>query len=1494
MAPRKEHAVATALAAQVRSNDEQSILVEAGGVTPMSWFFEHGQPDTEPPPKKRRKLDDSSAKTSRQPTPSPEDTVLLLEASIDFHFPETLHTKSASRKALADDVRFDGPSSLPVVLYGVESDATGTKLRLVLHKPNGPVLVLESQEVSDHVLESLRSIALPGQLKDAVANKRAKENPASLISCTLTRSVGDLYTVFRLSASLRWQSGVSAFPAGAPVGPARVYPDYDLLLEAFPDHVRDAVNHSRSFTPQDFYETVHAPSRDIDVEGKYNNVLASELYPFQKRAVSWMLGREGAESRAEQAPDLYEPVTDADGRECFVNHLQGIVARKRPTNEAQVSGGLLAEEMGLGKTVEVLALLSLHQRTKMSPDKVFDNDTKSTVTPSRATLIITPNAILQQWQSEIARHAPQLKVYHYQGIPKGKKGGYSEEALIRELATECDVVFTTYNVIGQEVYYAEDPPDRNMRNERRFERKRSPLIQLQWWRICLDEAQMVDTGVTAAARVACRLPRVHSWAVSGTPLRKNVEDLHGLLIFLRFSPFNESAKLWGHLVTNHKHLFRTIFGEIALRHTKALIRDELRLPPQKRVVVSCPFSVVEQQNYATLFNQMCEEIGVNQDGSPSHDDWNPNEKAELMRTWLSRLRQTCLHPQVGSKNRKALGRRAGPLRTVDEVLQVMIDQNETDLRVREREVVSASLKRAHILGNNGEDQQRSVKALKIYEEAIVTTERMVKEAREQLAAGKAAEVEKGETVADTDDEDSSPESTPIVGRLRNNLRVALQLHHVSLFFAATAYHQIKTNEALTKEDSDEFKKLEEKETDLYERAKILRKEIMKDIARKAEGFMRQVRDVGDKKTNTKIPKLTDLGVVAGGGIESRKIVEKGDELFDEIREQVDIIKQWRMRMVEFLIKPLVDEESEGIETTGDEYEDSTKQQDELYVYFDAIKAVHADLNTYITGEAAPLVDHEVKMLVKSAEDYLNPEISEEFKPQGVHAPELLLKLLSARAKKQYRKRRAELGSVRSLIQEARSLESSLEWNGSDSRAAAEHMIVKKHLSALQSVFSSFTKALNGLEKEIDLFRVTQNQRVEFYRHLQELSDDVAPYKEEHDPQLDHHALEHVMNEEERAKTLLSMRRSKNRFYLHLRDDNGADPESKMCIICRDTFERGILTVCGHQACKDCMVHWMAQSRLCPVCKRKLTRNDMHDITFKPKELRAQEEAQSSDSSPSKASNSSGPSTQTSIYSDVDPKLMEEIKSIDLPNSYGSKIDTLGRHLHWIREHDPGAKSIVFSQYREFLDVLGAALKEFKIGHTRLGRSGAAVKFREDPSVDCLLLDAKTDSSGLTLVNATHVFICEPLIQTAVELQAIARVHRIGQTRPTIVWMYLINETVEDAIYELSVARRLSHVQSRQQQQQSKRNQKSQSGTPAPLQEYALDAANSEELQSATLTKLLVAGKSGGELVRNDDLWHCLFGKAQPANASTAVSREVGRHLRAEAAGQRMGGEASGS
>lgn len=173
------------------------------------------------------------------------------------------------------------------------------------------------------------------------------------------------------------------------------------------------------------------------------------------------------------------------------------------------------------------------------------------------------------------------------------------------------------------------------------------------------------------------------------------------------------------------------------------------------------------------------------------------------------------------------------------------------------------------------------------------------------------------------------------------------------------------------------------------------------------------------------------------------------------------------------------------------------------------------------------------------------------------------------------------------------------------------------------------------------------------------------------------------------------------------------------------------------------------------------------------------------------------------------------------------------------------------------------------------------------------MHAKAHSSGLNLVNATHVFLCEPLINTAIELQAIARVHRIGQHRPTTVWMYLVSDTVEESIYDISVSRRLSHIVQKEKEKEKQVHSPSpglRNGTTVEdLTENVIDSANSLELQDATLGKLLASGAAGGELVRKCDVWECLFGRVQRKSSSKDPSdaeREVRRFIQGEAAEER--------
>lgn len=123
-------------------------------------------------------------------------------------------------------------------------------------------------------------------------------------------------------------------------------------------------------------------------------------------------------------------------------------------------------------------------------------------------------------------------------------------------------------------------------------------------------------------------------------------------------------------------------------------------------------------------------------------------------------------------------------------------------------------------------------------------------------------------------------------------------------------------------------------------------------------------------------------------------------------------------------------------------------------------------------------------------------------------------------------------------------------------------------------------------------------------------------------------------------------------------------------------------------------------------------------------------------------------------------------------------------------------------------------------------------------------------------------------------------------------MYLVSGTVEESIYELSVTRRLAHIIEKEKQEKEALASAPGDGDGTlinDLTETAIDSANSREMQDVSLTNLMARGVSGGEMVKKDDLWQCLFGTSTEKDGSghsTEAEVEVGRFLRGEAAEQR--------
>ncbi|KAK6344981.1 hypothetical protein TWF718_006926 [Orbilia javanica] len=145
----------------------------------------------------------------------------------------------------------------------------------------------------------------------------------------------------------------------------------------------------------------------------------------------------------------------------------------------------------------------------------------------------------------------------------------------------------------------------------------------------------------------------------------------------------------------------------------------------------------------------------------------------------------------------------------------------------------------------------------------------------------------------------------------------------------------------------------------------------------------------------------------------------------------------------------------------------------------------------------------------------------------------------------------------------------------------------------------------------------------------------------------------------------------------------------------------------------------------------------------------------------------------------------------------AKIEKVREILKSIRENDPSEKTIIFSSFTSFLDLLSVPLgredrfdfERYDGSMTAKDRNDAVLNFTENPDVTVMLVSLKAGNSGLNLTVASHVIIIDPWWNPYVEEQAIDRAHRIGQERPVFVHRLIIENTVEDRILTLQEQKR---------------------------------------------------------------------------------------------------------
>ncbi|KAI3696134.1 hypothetical protein L1987_79143 [Smallanthus sonchifolius] len=303
--------------------------------------------------------------------------------------------------------------------------------------------------------------------------------------------------------------------------------------------------------------------------------------------------------------DLNQPLTEANLPDGLLSvsllRHQKIALAWMVQKEKSVacSGGILADDQGLGKTISTIALiqnqrfsskpksdyscnskveaLNLDDDEDAKPILVLDEDKNdklklideagsstqrfSNRKPAAGSLVVCPASVLRQWARELDEKVAEeakLEVLVYHGGNRTKDPA--------ELA-RYDVVLTTYAIVAKEVptkvFDEEDEDDRkngdNGLSSEFANRKRKgisgkkkkgkkgidgfaidcsgTLAKVVWSRVILDEAQTIKNSRTRMSKSCCGLRAKKRWCLSGTPIQNSIDEVFSYFRFLRCDPY---------------------------------------------------------------------------------------------------------------------------------------------------------------------------------------------------------------------------------------------------------------------------------------------------------------------------------------------------------------------------------------------------------------------------------------------------------------------------------------------------------------------------------------------------------------------------------------------------------------------------------------------------------------------------------------------------------------------------------------------------------------------------------------------------------------------------------------------------------------------------------------------------------------------------------------------------------------------------------------------
>ncbi|KAK3097964.1 hypothetical protein FSP39_014864, partial [Pinctada imbricata] len=901
---------------------------------------------------------------------------------------------------------------------------------------------------------------------------------------------------------------------------------------------------------------------------------------------------------------------------------------------------------------------------------------------SGATLIISPASICHQWVEEIVKHIRKesLNVFVYKGV--GKHGFIQPLTLVKQ-----DIVITTYETLRKEINFVNLPHSNdkktgtNFRFDKRFMAIPSPIVAVDWWRICLDEAQMVESTTAKAAEMALKLTTVNRWCATGTPIQKGIEDLYGLLLFLGIDPYWQKCwfdkLLYKPLCYGVQTPMSNVISQVLWRTVKKDVIDQINIPKQTEQVHWLTFSPIEdhfyKRQYDTSINDSLKRLSKWTDHTVKLSSLDRQTLNQLLYPLL-RLRQACCHPQAVRGEFIPLHLRKTAM-TMEELLESLTKKATIECEEAHRLLVAAfnGLAGWHII------KEQYTEAVEMYREVL----RSIEEHKARLR---------------TDD-------LQLLHALYNLNEIEDLKKKYILKSKSVVVH---VQEQLTPIRADILKYQKELRRGQSWWVEIMERCVERDLD---DDLILHVKEEIDKEKGSKTMSISR----SFRNIRGLEFI-LNDKLV-AMETAYEAVKESMVRLSEDPSQDLINEATDCClrpigkikatcpfcKTSGlfEEYESK------LFSFTDQGLTTDADGDFSVsTKRQGTWADSDTEKALKAILGFAKQKFVEK---SLVEYGQIHMKLMESLKK--------EFKPFRNL------------W-----------IELKAHVASFDEISMATTRLRLRLpdEPKPDNTQMNIIEPCELGHHKLKLDSDRTIARNELRKKLGQQLYLQKLAEAQQGS------------------ENAENPDP--CPICqKELGKEWSVLQCGHCYCLECirtlceLYSFGGRNRqvTCALCRDKTFHSDISYVSTIRK---------------------------------------TEVNEQSVKGSHSSKIQGVVKCLKQIQQDDPGAKALVFSTWTDVLSVISQALGENGISHKTL-QSGARFQknlsaFKDNEKITTLLLPIHSGANGLNIIEATYVLLVEPVLNPAQELQAIGRIHRIGQTKPTQVHRFLVKGTIEEKMYTM--------------------------------------------------------------------------------------------------------------